>query len=84
MKKKKITKFSKDNCSPCEAFQSAWEELKVENPDVIFTEVDAATEEGRKLAASHGARQVPFFINQDGAKINGTTTKEAFQQILLK
>ena len=81
---KKITKFSRQSCGPCVAFAAAWKELKEENPEIEFVEVDTGTEGGKKEAQDLGIRKIPYYVNQDGAKIVGETTKEAFQQILLK
>lgn len=79
-----LLKFGMKNCPPCKQLQPILDELKEENQDVEFIEVDA--QEERELSAEYGIRSVPTLIYiRDGAVQNQTVgfkNKEEIQENL--
>ena len=53
-----------------------WEELKVEQHSIKFTEIDYQSPVGAALAKDHNIQLSPTFVNSKGHKLLGDTTKQ--------
>lgn len=79
-----VKKFSAEWCQPCRQMVPVFEEVKQENPNIQFIEIDVDT--NRDLTIQDGVQTVPTIIfEKDGQQVyrfSGVKPKSAINNII--
>lgn len=79
-----VKKFSAEWCQPCRQMAPVFDEVKTENPNIQFIEIDVDT--NRDIAIQSGVSSVPTIIfEKDGQQVyrfSGVKPKSAINNII--
>ena len=79
-----VLKFYADWCGPCKVLKPVVDELKDENKETNFQDIDVDTKEGKEVASTYGVRSLPTIVfvreGKEVSKLIGGQSKEIIQQ----
>ena len=80
----KIIKFSASWCQPCKVLKPIMDEVKNENPNVIFENIDV--DQNKDFAMQSGVTSVPTVIiyknGNEASRFSGVKTKTTINNII--